>query len=207
MWVNLRTMSYQQGGSTLTQQLIKNFFLSDERTISRKIPEAVMALIAERKYSKDTILENYLNEIYLGQRGSQGIFGVWQAAEFYFAKDLSQLSTGEIALMAGLIRAPGRYSPYRSVDAARQRRNVVLNKMLEEKLITRRQYDAALKEVIPRRELIKVTNDAPYYVDFVRRELSENYQHDVLTKEGYSIFTSLDLAMQRMAEKSLSDGL
>jgi penicillin-binding protein 1B len=83
----------------------------------------------------------------------------------------------------------------------------VLGKMLEDKLITRRQYDAALKEVIPRRELIKVTNDAPYYVDYVRRELAENYQHDVLTNEGYSIFTSLDLAMQRMAEKSLTDGL
>ena len=99
MWVNLRTLSYQQGGSTLTQQLVKNFFLSDERTMSRKIPEAFMALIAERKYSKDTILENYLNEIYLGPTGSQGIFGVWEAAQFYFSKPLSDLTVGESALL------------------------------------------------------------------------------------------------------------
>ena len=207
MWTNLRSGGVVQGGSTLTQQLMKNFFLNDERTLHRKFKEAIMALIAERKYSKDEILENYLNEIYLGQRGSQGIFGVWQGAEFYFAKDLPQMSVGEIALMAGLIRAPGRYSPYRSVEAAKQRRNVVLAKMLEDKLITRRQYDAAIKEVIPRRELIKVTNDAPYYVDYLRRELAENYQHDQLTKEGLRIFTSLDLGLQRVAEKSLADGL
>src|ERR1051325_2079985 len=87
MWTNLRSGGVVQGGSTLTQQLIKNFFLNDERTLHRKFKEAIMALIAERKYSKDEILENYLNEIYLGQRGSQGIFGVWQGAEFYFAKD------------------------------------------------------------------------------------------------------------------------
>lgn len=207
IWANLRSGGVVQGGSTLTQQLMKNFFLTDERTLHRKLKEAIMALITERKYSKEEILENYLNQIYLGQRGSQGIFGVSQGAEFYFSKDLSQLSTGEIALMAGLIRAPGRYSPYRSVEAARQRRNVVLGKMLEDKLITRRQYDAALKEVIQRRELIKVTNDAPYYVDYLRRELAENYPQDQLTKEGLRIFTSLDLALQRTAEKSLADGL
>ena len=207
MWTNLRSGGVVQGGSTLTQQLMKNFFLTDERTLHRKFKEAIMALITERKYSKEEILENYLNQIYLGQRGSQGIFGVYEAANFYFSKELAQLSTGEIALMAGLIRAPGRYSPYRGVDAARQRRNVVLGKMLEEKLITRRQYEAALKEVIPRRELLKVSNDAPYYVDYVQRELAQNYQRDQLTKEGLSIFTSLDLAMQRIAEKSLADGL
>ncbi|HWH77376.1 MAG TPA: transglycosylase domain-containing protein, partial [Candidatus Binatus sp.] len=106
MFVNLRSLSFTQGGSTLTQQLMKNFFLSDERTLSRKIPEAVMAVIAERKYSKQTILENYLNEIYLGQRGSQGVFGVWEAAQFYFSKPLSDLTVGESALLAGLIRAP-----------------------------------------------------------------------------------------------------
>ncbi|HEY2987999.1 MAG TPA: PBP1A family penicillin-binding protein [Candidatus Binatia bacterium] len=206
-WANLRSGGVVQGGSTLTQQLMKNFFLGDERTMRRKVKEAVMALIVERKYSKEEILENYLNEIYLGQRGAQGIFGVSEAAQFYFTKDLPQLTTGEIALMAGLIRAPGRYSPYRSVEAARQRRNVVLGKMLEEKLINRRQYDAALKEVIPRRELIKVTNDAPYYVDFLKRELAENYAHEILTDEGFRIFTSLDLQLQKAAEKSLAEGL
>ncbi len=207
MWVNLRSMSYQQGGSTLTQQLIKNFFLTDERTISRKVPEAVMALIAERKYSKDTILENYLNEIYLGQKGSQGIFGVWEAAQFYFSKPLADLTVGESALLAGLIRAPNRLSPYRSAEAATRRRNVVLAKLLDDRIITQRQYETALRERLPQRALVKVTNDAPFYVDYLRRELEENYSNAVLTKEGLRIFSSLDLQVQRVAERALVEGL
>lgn len=206
-WVNLRSGGIVQGGSTLTQQLMKNFFLGDERTLQRKAKEALMALIAERKYSKEEILENYLNEIYLGQKGSQGIFGVWEAARFYFSKEPSELTVGEMALLAGLIKAPNRFSPYRSVEIATRRRNVVLTKMLEENFITRKQYDAALREVVPRRELIKVTNDAPFYVDFLRRELAEIYSNEVLTAEGYRIFTSLDLRIQKMAERALVEGL
>lgn len=207
MWVNLRSLSFQQGGSTLTQQLVKNFFLSDERTLSRKIPEALMALIAERKYSKETILENYLNEIYLGQRGSQGIFGVWEAAQFYFSKPPSDLTVGEAALLAGLIRAPNRVSPYRSVAAATKRRNVVLAKMVDDRIITRKQYETALAEKLPKRALVKVTNDAPFYVDYLRRELDENYSNTILTKEGLRIFSSLDLQLQRKAEHALAEGL
>ncbi len=207
MWVNIRRMSFQQGGSTLTQQLMKNFFLTDERTLSRKVPEAIMALIAERKYSKETILENYLNEIYLGQRGSQGIFGVSQAAQFYFAKPLSDLTLGESALIAGLIRAPNRLSPYRSTEAATKRRNVVLTKLLEDHIITRRQYETVMHEKLPDRPLVKVSNDAPFYVDYLRRELDENYSNAVLTKEGLRIFSSLDLQLQRKAERALVEGL
>ena len=207
MWVNVRSMSFQQGGSTLTQQLMKNFFLSDERTLSRKVPEAIMALIAERKYPKETILENYLNEIYLGQRGSQGIFGVSEAAQFYFAKPLDDLTVGESALLAGLIRAPNRLSPYRSTDAATKRRNVVLAKLLDDRIITRKQYETAFREKLPDRALVKVTNDAPFYVDYLRRELDENYSHTVLTKDGLRIFSSLDLQLQRKAERALVEGL
>ena len=207
MWVDLRSMSYQQGGSTLTQQLVKNFFLGDERTINRKISEAVMALIAERKYSKQTILENYLNEIYLGQRGSQGIFGVSEGAKFYFGKPLSDLTVGECALLAGLIRAPNRLSPYRSFEAATRRRNVVLAKLLDDQIISRKQYDVALQERLPQRPLVKVTNDAPFYVDYVRRELEENYSNAVLTKDGLRIFSSLDLQLQKIAERALVEGL
>lgn len=206
-WINLRSGGIVQGGSTLTQQLMKNFFLDDERTLKRKFKEALMALIAERKYSKNEILENYLNEIYLGQKGAQGIFGIWEASQFYFSKEPGELTVGEMALIAGLIRAPGRYSPYRSVELAAQRRNVVLGKMFEEKFITRAQYEAALREVIQRRELIKVVNDAPFYVDFLRRELAEIYSNKVLTADGLRIFTSLDLHLQRVAEKALADGL
>jgi len=207
MWVNLRSLSFRQGGSTLTQQLVKNFFLSDERTLSRKIPEALMAVIAERKYSKQTILENYLNEIYLGQRGSQGIFGVWEAAQFYFSKPLTDLTVGETALLAGLIPAPNRLSPYKSAEAATRRRNVVLAKLLDDNIITRKQYDAALKEKLPQRALVKVTNEGPFFVDYLRRELEENYSNAILTKEGLRIFSSLDLQMQRMAERALAEGL
>jgi len=207
VWVNLRSGGVVQGGSTLTQQLMKNFFLSDERKFSRKVKEAIMALIAERKYSKDQILENYLNEIYLGQKGSQGIFGVWEASQFYFSKPLSELTVGEAALLAGLVRAPNRLSPYRSLEVATGRRNVVLGKLLADLVITRKQYEAALRESLPQRELIKVTNDAPYYVDYLRRELAENYSNDVLTAEGLRIFTSMDLQLQKIAERSLVEGL
>ncbi len=207
VWVNLRSGAVVQGGSTLTQQLMKNFFLGGERTLQRKAKEALMALVAERRYSKNEILENYLNEIYLGQRGSQGIFGVWEASQFYFSKPPSDLSVGEIALLAGLIRAPNALSPYRSVEAATKRRNVVLAKMLDDKIISRRQYESAIRETLPHRELIKITNDAPYYVDFLRRELAETYPDNVLTAEGLRIFTSLDLELQKMAERALAEGL
>ncbi|MGH7773880.1 MAG: PBP1A family penicillin-binding protein [Candidatus Binatia bacterium] len=206
-WVNLRSGGIVQGGSTLTQQLMKNFFLADERTIQRKVKEAVMALIAERKYSKEEILENYLNEIYLGQKGAQGIFGLWEASRFYFSKELSELTIGEMALLGGLIKAPNRYSPYRSVEVATRRRNVVLAKMLEEASITRSQYERALREVVQPRELVKIANDAPFYVDFLKRELALNYSKEVLTEEGLRIFTSLDLQLQKTAEKALVEGL
>jgi penicillin-binding protein 1B len=207
MWVNFRSGAVVQGGSTLTQQLVKNFFLGSERTISRKVKEAFMALIVERNYSKNEILENYLNEIYLGQKGSQGIYGIWEASQFYFSKPLTELGTGEMALLAGLIRGPNNYSPYRSVEAATKRRNVVLAKLLDDKIISRRQFEASLNETLPHRELVKVTNDAPYYVDFLRRELAENYSNNVLTTDGLRIFTSLDLHLQKLAERSLSEGL
>jgi penicillin-binding protein 1B len=207
VWVNFRSGGVVQGGSTLTQQLMKNFFLSDERTLTRKAKEAIMALIAERKYSKDEILENYLNEIYLGQRGSQGIFGIWEASQFYFSKELTELTVGQTALLAGLIRAPNRLSPYRNLDEATRRRNVVLAKLFDDNIITRKQYEAAMRESLPQRELIKITNDAPYYVDYLRRELAENYSNAVLTAEGLRIFTSMDLQLQKMAERSLAEGL
>lgn len=206
-WVNLRRGAIVQGGSTLTQQLMKNFFLGEERTLQRKVKEALMALVAEWKYSKEEILENYLNEIYLGQKGAQGIFGVWEATRFYFFKEPQELTVSEMALLAGLIRAPNRYSPYRSIESATHRRNVVLNKMLEEKFVTPAQREQAVKEVIQPRELVKVANDAPYYVDFLKRELAENYPNEVLTVEGLRIFTSLDLQLQRMAETALAEGL
>lgn len=137
-----------EGGSTLTQQLMKNFFLSEERTLERKAIELVMAVIAERRYTKAQILQLYLNELYLGQSGAKGVFGVSEAAQFYFGKELADLTTGEMALLAGLIRAPNGYSPYRNPDRARARRDVVLAAMVEHGAIDATQAQAARDEPI-----------------------------------------------------------
>ncbi len=204
---NLRRGGVVQGGSTLTQQLMKNFFLESDRTIERKVKEALMAMVAEWMYSKDEILENYLNEIYLGQNGAQGIFGLWEAARFYFVKEPEQLTVGEIAMLAGLIRAPNRYSPYRNIEDAIRRRNVILAKLTNDGIITRRAYERALQEVFEKREPIRLTNSAPYFTDYVKKELAAHYSNEVLTAEGLRIFTSLDRELQQAAETSMTRGL
>lgn len=204
---NLRQRRVVQGGSTLTQQLMKNFFLSEERTFRRKLQEALMALIVERRYSKDEILENYLNEIYLGQSGVQGIFGVWEASQFYFARPPQELSVAEMALLAALIRAPNRYSPYRNPELAKERRDLVLRLLAESGGITVQQYSAAVTEPLrtvnpkPRR------NAAPYFVDFLREELNRHYPPDTLTSEGLRVFTSFDVQLQQVAEQAIRTGL
>ncbi|HVM98498.1 MAG TPA: transglycosylase domain-containing protein, partial [Candidatus Acidoferrales bacterium] len=144
VWVDLRKHHLVQGGSTLTQQLMKNFFLTDKRNLRRKLREAAMALIVEHRFSKEEILENYVNEIYLGQRGAQGIYGVWEAARFYFAKAPQDLSVAEMALLAGMIRGPNLYSPFRDTERALHRRNVVLGIMRDQGDIDVTQYDAAI---------------------------------------------------------------
>ena len=204
---NLRRGGVVQGGSTLTQQLMKNFFLESDRTLERKVKEALMALVTEWMYTKDQILENYLNEIYLGQNGSQGIFGIWEAARFYFVKEPEQLTVGETAMLAGLIRAPNRYSPYRDIKEATRRRNVILAKLVGDGIITRHTYERALREVFEKREPVRVTNGAPYFTDYVKKELAAHYSNDVLTAEGLRIFTSLDLELQQAADMALSKGL
>ena len=204
---NLRRGGVVQGGSTLTQQLMKNFFLESDRTLERQVKEALMALVTEWMYTKDQILENYLNEIYLGQNGSQGIFGIWEAARFYFVKEPEQLTVGETAMLAGLIRAPNRYSPYRDIKEATRRRNVILAKLVGDGIITRHTYERALREVFEKREPVRVTNGAPYFTDYVKKELAAHYSNDVLTAEGLRIFTSLDLELQQAADTALSKGL
>lgn len=205
--VNLRHGRIVQGGSTLTQQLMKNFFLSEERTWRRKLIEAGMALVAERRYSKNEILQNYLNEIYLGQNGLQGVFGVWEASQFYFARRPSELSLAESAMLAGLIRAPNAYSPYRHPERAKERRDAVLGLLLEAGDITPREYQEAIAEPLRIAPLQGGRNSAPYFVDFLREELTNSYPPDVLTSEGLGIFTSLDSQLQKLAERAVSEGL
>jgi penicillin-binding protein 1B len=207
LYANVRHGRVVQGGSTLTQQLVKNFFLSGSRTLKRKITEAVMALLVEVHYSKVEILEAYLNEIYLGQRGSRGIFGVWEGAQFYFGKALKDLSVGEAAMLAGLIRAPGRLSPAKNPEGAKRRRDEVLRALLENGDITAEEYGQALDEPLPEREASAEATRAPYFVDFVRGEIEEQYTLNTLTSEGFRIFTTLDPWMQREAERAVGNGL
>lgn len=207
LMVNLSHGRVVQGGSTLTQQLMKNFFLTEERTLGRKVREAAMALIAERRYSKREILETYLNEIYLGQNGAQGIFGVWQAARFYFHKAPAALSLPECALLAGLIKAPNRYSPFQHPERATERRNAVLRLMRKNGLIAEGDLEDAAAEPLGVFPPGSRRAEASYFVDFVRQELAGTYPAEVLTKDGLGIFTSLDMDMQVAAETAIRNGL
>ena len=196
-----------EGGSTLTQQLMKNFFLTEERTFGRKARELAMAVVAEHRYTKDQILEHYVNEIYLGQSGAKGIFGVAEAAQFYFGRQLADLTIGETALVAGLIRAPNATSPFRSPQRARARRDVVVGAMQEHGAITAAEADAARAEPLALRPYVADRTNAPYFVDAVRRQLQTAYPPEALTAEGLRIFTSLDAELQAAAEDAVRDGL
>jgi penicillin-binding protein 1B len=206
-WVDFSAHRVRQGGSTLTQQLMKNFFLTSKRDWHRKVKEILMAYIAERQYSKDQILENYINDIYLGQRGQEGIYGVWEASEFYFSKEPRNLTIGEMATIAGMISSPNRLNPLHHPQLAEQRRNEVLGLMLADGYISKAAYDSAATEPLHPREVFVENNDAPYFVDYVKRELAERYPPDVLTGEGLRIFTSLDVHAQKLAEKAVRDNL
>ena len=206
-WVNFHSGRVVQGGSTLTQQLMKNFFLTQKRDWHRKIKEALMAYIAESRYSKEEILENYLNDIYLGQRGQEGIYGVWEASEYYFSKVPRDLTIGEMATIAGMIRSPNRYNPLRHPEVARKRRDEVLELMLVDGYISRAALAGAMAESMEPRETFTENNDAPYFVDYVKHELAERYPPEVLTGEGLRIFTTLDVHTEKIAEHAVQVSL
>jgi penicillin-binding protein 1B len=206
-WVDLSAHHVLQGGSTLTQQLMKNFFLTSKRDWHRKITEGLMAYIAEGLYSKDEILELYLNDIYLGQRGQEGIYGVWEASEFYFSREPRDLTISQMATIAGMIRSPNRFNPLRHLDSARVRRNEVMAAMLQDGYISKAAYDGGVTEQLRTREPYSETNDAPYFVDYVKHELAERYPASVLTGEGLRIFTTLDVHMEKQAEQALEHNL
>lgn len=196
-----------QGGSTLTQQLVKNFFLGPQKSFLRKFNEALMAVMMELRYSKQDILQAYLNEIYLGQRGAASIAGVAEASQYYFSKDVRQLSVAECALLAGMIRSPGYYSPFAHFKRAKQRRDFVLKKLLDHKEILPQEYAAAVKEPLPKQRQRTQMTRAPYFVDFVQKRLQANFPADKLRSEGLRIFTTLDMNYQRAAEKAVHSWL
>jgi len=205
--VNVTSGEIRQGGSTLTQQLMKNFFLTDQRTVGRKVREAALALMAEQRFSKGEILDNYLNEIYMGQNGSSAIHGMGEAARFYFARDVADLSLGEMATLAGVIRAPSYYSPHKHPERAVTRRDLVLSMLHDQGDIDEAAYELALNEPLETAAPDTVGMRAPYFVDFVSREIAKRYPARALQSEGYRVFTTLDPEMQAIAESVVADNV
>ena len=207
LWTDIRSKSMVAGGSTLTQQLVKNLYLTPERTIQRKATEAVMALLLEARYSKKEILEGYCNEIYLGQNGSVQIIGVEQASQVYFGKRVTYLTLPEAATLAAMIKSPNVYSPLKYPERVKPRRDVVLKLMLDQKRITQPQYDAAIASPLSVTRFPKTSRSAPFFVDLVLKQLRETYPETQLKTEGLRIFTTLDTTMQRSAEEALDNGI
>jgi len=202
MIANVRARRIAQGGSTITQQLAKNLFLSSERTPLRKLREAAMASVLEAQYDKRTILEAYLNEVYLGQDGPRAIHGVGAAARYYFGKSVGKTNLAESALLAGMIQAPNRHSPIRNERLARQRRNLVLALMVEQHRINSRAADQASRVRIGTRSYPASTLDARYFRDLVQSGVPAG-----LPARGAGVYTTLDARLQRAAERAVSEGL
>jgi penicillin-binding protein 1B len=197
-----------QGGSTLTQQLVKNFFLTPERTVRRKVTEIIMALLVELHYDKRDILETYLNEIYLGQDGNRAIHGVGLASQFYFGKPLKDLTLPESALLVGMVKGPAYYDPRRHPERARERRDLVLSEMAKLDMLTPAQVTTAQAEPLDVIEKPSMgTTPYPAFLDLVRRQLRRDYREDDLHSEGLHIFTTLDPVVQTSAEQALAKRL
>ena len=194
-----------QGGSTLTQQLVKNFFLTPERTLQRKATELVMAILLELHYSKEEILETYLNEIYLGQDRDRAVHGVGLAALHYFGKPVQHLTLAESALLVGIIRGPTYYDPYRHPERALERRNLVLRETREQGFATMEQYTAARATPLEVNQKAGVgTTPHPAFLQLVHRQLRREYDEADLRTEGLRVFTTLDPRVQRAAERVLA---
>lgn len=204
---DIRSKSLAAGGSTLTQQLVKNLYLTSERTFTRKAQEAIMAVLLEMRYSKEQILEAYLNEIYLGNNGSVQIAGVEQASQVYFGKKVTYLTIGEAATLAGIIRSPNVYSPLRYPDRAKVRRDTVLMLMRDQQRISAREYEETTTAPLAVTRFPKTSRSAPFFVDLVLKQLRETYPETQLKTEGLRIFTTLDTIMQRSAEEALDNGI
>jgi penicillin-binding protein 1A len=186
-----------QGGSTITQQLSRGIFLKPEKTITRKVREMVLALQIERNFSKQEILQMYLNQIYLGS----GVYGVQSAAKLFFGKDVKELNLAECALLAGVIPSPGNFSPFSYPDRARVRRQLVLQSMRREGYITDKEMEEALAVPLPETKSSMLSGRAPYFIEYIRQQLEPRYGVSQLWKGGLKIYTTLDLSMQAPAEE------
>ena len=203
MIMNLLTRRKSQGGSTITQQLARALFLTPEKSFARKLKEALLAVEIEKKYPKDKILELYFNQVYFGH----GAYGVEAAAQTYFKKSVGELTLAEAAMLAGLPSAPNRFSPIVDPARARRRRDHVLNRMVEQKIIARVQAEAASRTPFDETLFTRSRTIAPYFVEHVRQSLEETYGAYALYNSGLKVYTTLNLKMQRAAEEALVGGL
>ncbi len=206
VWVNTSSGAMRQGGSTLTQQLVKNFFLTNERSLSRKLTEAMMAVLLELHYDKKEILEAYLNEVFVGQDGQRAVHGFGLASQFFFSQPLSELKLHQVALLVGMVKGPSAYNPRRYPERALQRRNLVLDLLAEQGVATPEAVEAAKKMPlgVTRRGSL-ADSSFPGFLDLVKRQLREDYRDEDLTEEGLRIFTSFDPILQMKAESSMAD--
>jgi penicillin-binding protein 1B len=207
-WVNLRAGQIEQGGSTLTQQLVKSYFLDNRRTLGRKLEEAMMAWLLEVHFEKQDLMNAYINEIYLGQDGNRAVHGFGLASQFYFGKPLAELQLHEVALLVAIVRGPSYYDPRRHTDRARARRDLVLKLMAQYKVVDERAAQEAAKRPL---SIVSSSTQAggyyPAFLDLVRRTLRRDYREEDLTEAGLKIFSTLRPLTQSHAEKALSTEL
>ncbi len=211
IWVNLRSLRMAQGGSTITQQLVKNLTGQNQRNLVRKVNELFLAILLEIKYEKQQILERYLNEVYLGQIGSLQVHGVAEGARHFFGKQIEDLELAEIALLTGLIRGPFYYSPYRHLDRAVERQKVVLEKMVETGLIAQEEMNLALKTPIRLAPPQPAGSRAPYFSDFAKAELLSRYSERIVEADlpamGLKIYTTADPYLNALSQKAVAEGM
>lgn len=208
IWVNATAGQLRQGGSTLTQQLVKNFYLTNERSLTRKATEAMMAVLLELHYEKKDILEAYLNEVFLGQDGQRAVHGFGLASQYFFSQPLSELKLDQVALLVGMVKGPTYYNPRRHPERALERRNLVLDLLAEQGVASAEEVAAAKQKPLGITQRGTLADSSfPAFLDLVKRQLREDYQEQDLTEEGLRIFTSFDPIIQLKAESALVDTL
>ena len=206
MWVNTSSGQMRQGGSTLTQQLVKNFYLTNERSLSRKLTEAMMALLLELHYDKREILEAYLNEVFVGQDGQRAVHGFGLASQFFFSQPLAELKLHQVALLVGMVKGPSAYNPRRYPERALERRNLVLDLLEQQGVATAEQVAAAKKMPLGVTKRGSLADSSfPGFLDLVKRQLREDYRDEDLTEEGLRIFTSFDPILQMKSEAAVGE--
>lgn len=205
-WVNASAGQMRQGGSTLTQQLVKNFYLTNERSLNRKLNEAMMAMLLEVHYSKQEILEAYLNEVFLGQDGQRAVHGFGLASQYFFSQPLSELKLHQVALLVGMVKGPSYYNPRRYPDRAMERRNLVLDLLEQQGVATPEVVAAAKKMPLGVSKVGSLADSSfPGFLDLVKRQLREDYRDEDLTEEGLRIFTSFDPILQMKSEAAVNE--